>query len=303
MRAKIIFAFLLTAVFTFVAAAQTATRTITFITEPSATVWIDDVKYGATDGEGRLTVQNVSAGAKKMRVRADGFKEVSQTLTAVQKGDVKIALAKTTDEAELSFQQAEVQAGLNREKSVELYKKAIESRPKYAEANLGLARVLLAQGNTEDAHKAIAAARAARPAYAEASAVEGRIYQSEDKEDKAIASFKRAIAEGRTFQPEAYAGLGLLYKDKAETFGSEGDFETERAQYKAAAVQLEKAAAQLGTAPDAITIYQLLGDCYERAKMFPDAIKIYEKFLRLFPDAPEAESVKSFIVQINKREQ
>ncbi len=311
MRAKLIFTILLTTFSTFIVSAQAkksaasfsaqTARTITIITEPNAIVWLDDVKYGATDGGGKLTLRNVAARARKLRVRANGFKEIAQNLTAAQKGDVKIALSKTTDEAELAFQQAETEAGKNREKAVELYKKAIGLRPKYAQANLGLARVLLAQGDTENALKAIQTARAARPAYAEASAVEGRIYQAEDKEDKAIAAFKRSIAEGKNFQPEARAGLGLLYKDKAEGFAATGDFENERLNYKLAAAELDRAAVQLVTAPDAITIYQLLGDCYERAKMFPEAIKVYEKFLRLFPDSDEAEAVKSFIVQINKR--
>lgn len=301
MRAKFLLLFLLTAIFTFPVSAQNAARAITFISEPNATVWLNDVRYGATDDGGRLTARDVSAGAKRIRVRADGFKEVAQTLTAAQKGDVKIVLTKTTDEAELAFQEAEIQSGRNREKAVELYRKAIALRPKYAEANLGLARVLLAQGNTEDALKAIQAARASRPVYAEASAVEGRIYQGEDKEDKAIAAFKRSIAEGKNFQPEAYAGLGLFYRDKAEGFAASGDYESEKQSYILAIAQLEKAAAQLGTAPDAVTIYQLLGDACERAKMFPEAIKVYEKFLRLFPDSNEVEAVKSFIVQINKR--
>lgn len=309
MRAKLIFAFLLTTFFTFAVSAQagksvsaaSSARAINIITERDAAVWLDDVKYGATDENGKLTIRNVAAGVRKLRVRANGFKEITQTLTAAQKGDVKIVLTKTTDEAELTFQQAEIESGKNREKAVELYRKAIDLRPKYAEANLGLARVLLAQGDSENAFKAIQSARAARPAYAEASAVEGRIYQAEEKEDKAIAAFKRSIAEGKNFQPEAHTGLGLLYKDKAEGFGASGDFDAEKQNYILAAAQLDRAVAQLATAPDAITIYQLLGDCYERAKMYPEAIKVYEKFLRLFPDSDEAEAVQSFIVQINKR--
>jgi tetratricopeptide (TPR) repeat protein len=97
--------------------------------------------------------------------------------------------------------------------------------------------------------------------------------------------------------------LGLLYKDKAEGFGASGDFQSEKQNYILAAAELERAAAQLATAPDAITIYQLLGDCYERAKMYTEAIKTYEKFLRLFPESSEASVVRSLIVQINKREQ
>ena len=308
MRAKFLFALLTTLFFTLAASAQTpkqasaqSARTITVITEPNATVWLDEVKYGATDDGGKLTLRNISAGARKLRVRANGFGEIARNITAAQKGDVKIALSKTTDEAELLFQQAEIEAGKDRGKAVEFYKRAIALRPKYAEANLGLARVLLAQNDTEGALKAVQTARAARAGYAEAAAVEGRIYQAEDREDKAIAAFKRSIAEGKNHQPEARAGLGLLYRDRAEGFAASGDFESEQANYKLAAAELDRAAAQLGTAPDAITIYQLLGDCYERAKMYAEAIKVYEKFLRLFPDSDEAEAVRSFIVQINKR--
>ncbi len=205
----------------------------------------------------------------------------------------------TTDEAELAFQQAEAEK--DKEKAVGLYKKAIGLRPKYAEANLALARALADKSDNEGALKAIAAARKARPGYAEASAVEGRIYKAGDNEQKAIAAFKRSISEGKNFQPEAHTGLGLLYKEKAESSGAEGDFQGEKQYYILAAAELEKAAAQLSTAPDAITIYQLLGDCYERAKMYPQAVKVYEKFLRLFPDSSEASAVRSFIVQINKR--
>ena len=191
-------------------AAQTAPRAITVITEPNATVWLNGVNYGTTDENGKLILKPIPAGAQTLRVRADGFKESTQNLTAAQKGDVKIALTKTTDEAELAFQQAEA------EKSAELYRKAIKLQPKNAEAHLGLARILADEGLLDEALKAIANARKARPVYPEASAVEGRIYKTEGDEEKAIASFKRAIREGKGFQPEAHTGLALLYKDRAE---------------------------------------------------------------------------------------
>ncbi|MDQ3322187.1 MAG: tetratricopeptide repeat protein [Acidobacteriota bacterium] len=310
MRAKFIFSLILPVLFTFTASAQprkaaptpkVATRTIAIVTEPKADVWLDDVKYGATDETGSLTLRGISAGTKKLRVRASGFKEAAQNLLSAQKGEVKISLTKTTDEAELAFQQAESQT--DKKKAVELYEQAISLRPKFAEANVGLARVLLAQGEADAALKAIRAAKTARPVYPEATAVEGRIYASENEEQKAVAAFKRAVAEAKGFQPEAYTGLGLLYKEKAETFAAESDFENEKQNYILAAAALRKAAAQLGSAPDAITIYQLLGDSYEQAKMFPEAIKIYEDFLRLFPDSDEASVIQSFIVQIKKRQE
>ncbi len=282
-----------------ISAQKTSLRSLTVISEPNAGVWIDDVNYGKTDAGGKLALKTFPGGTHKIRVRAGGFKEVSQSLLATQKGDLKIALVKTTDEAELAFQQAEAES--DKEKAVTLYQKAIKLRPKYAEAQLGMARAYLSLSDLSGAHKAINAARKARPAYAEASAVEGRIYQAESEEDKSIASFKRAVTEGKGVQPEALTGLGLLYKDRAEGFGGNGDFENEKANYLLAAESLKKAAAQLAGAPDAMTIYQLLGDSYERAKMYQQAIKVYEDFLNLFPEADEAETFRSFIVQLQKR--
>ncbi len=278
-----------------------ATRTITVITEPNAIVWLDDLRRGTTDESGKLIIKPVTAGAHKLRVRADGFKETSQNLTAAQKDDVKIALVKTTDQAELTFQEAERLSTTDREKAIAAYRKAISLRPKYAEANLALARVLSASDDNEGALKAIAAAKKARLNYAEASAVEGRIYVSEGDEKKAIAAFKRAITEGKGFQPEAQTGLGLLYKDKAEAFGSTGDFESEEANYMLAVGYFKKAVSQLAGAPDAITIYQFLGLAFEKMKKFNEAIAVYEEFLRVFPDSNEATAVKSFIIQLKKQ--
>jgi tetratricopeptide (TPR) repeat protein len=276
-------------------------RTITVVTEPNAAVWLDDILRGKTDESGNLTIKTVSAAAHKIRVRADGFKEASQNLLAAQKGEVKIALVVTTDSAELAFQEAERLTLVDREKAAAAYRKAIGLRPKYAEAQLALARVLSAMNKYEEALVTIKEARRARPAYAEASAVEGRIYVSEGDEEKAVAAFKRAIAEGKGFQPEAQTGLGLLYKEKAEAAGSQSDIEAEEENYLLAIGHFRKAVAQLSGAPDAVTIYQFLGLAYEKMKKYEEAIKVYEEFLRLFPNSNEASAIESFIVQIKKQ--
>ncbi len=281
------------------AAAQT--RTITIVSEPNAIVWINDIRYGATGEDGRLTIKNLPVGAKRVRLRADGFKEIAQNLLAAQKGEIKIALTKTTDEAELAFQKAESYAATDREKAVEMYKKAVALRPKYIDAQLGLARTLSAAGDNDEALKAVKEAKKWRPGFAESSAIEGRIYASNGEEDAAIAAFKRAITEGKGFQPEAHTGLANIYREKAQGFSAEGDFDSEKQYYLLAAAELKKAVAQLAGAPDAIVIYQLLGDSYERAKMYKEAIAVYEEFLRVFPDADEATAVRSFIVQIKKQ--
>ncbi len=293
------FALSLCLIFTTASFAQTM-RTINVITEPNAVIWINDVRFGKTDKSGKL-ILNVASGAKTIRVRAEGFKETKQNLLAAQKGDVKIVLVKTTDEAEITFQKAEKMASVDEEKAIELYRKAISLRPKYAEAYVEIARILGENGETEDALEAIKQARKIRPIYAEASAVEGRIYKTASEEENAIASFKKSIAEGKGFQPEAHTGLGMIYREKAESFGSTGDFDSEKEYYLLAAGELKKAVAQLAGAPDAITIYQLLGDCYERAKMYKEAIAVYEEFLKIYPNANEAVTVRSFITQIKKQ--
>jgi len=275
-------------------------RSIVIISEPGAVVWIDGVRFGKTDNDGRLTVSTISSGTHSIRLRSDGFKEKIQPLTAIQKGEVKIALLKTTDEAELTFQEAERLTSVDREKAAAAYRKAIKSRPNYPEAFLGLARVLLDAQDTEEAAKAIASARKLRSGYAEASAVDGRIQKESGEEEKAIAVFKRAITEGKGFQPEAYAGLGLLYKEKAETAGNSGDFDGENANFTESAKYLRTALKQLSGAPDAMVIYQLLGLIYERQKRYAEAIALYEEFLRIFPDTAESTAVKSYIVQLQK---
>lgn len=278
-----------------------ATRSITVVSEPNAIVWIDDIRRGTTDESGRLVIKTAPSGVRRLRVRADGFKEAAQALAAAQKGEVKVALVKTTDEAELAFQQAEAATTVDREKAVELYRKAIKLRPRFAEAQLGLARVLLDNQNSEESLEAIRAARKIKPIYPEASAVEGRIYRAEGDEEKAVAAFKRAIREAKGFQPEAHTGLGLLYKERAEGFGTEGNPEQEKINYDLAAAEFKTALSQLSGAPDAEIIYQMLGVSYEKQHKYAEAIKIYEEFLRVFPDSTEASAVRSFIVQAQKQ--
>ncbi len=280
------------------AAAQA--RKITIVTEPATIVWLDGVRYGKTDPAGRLGINTVAPGSHTIRLRADGFKERSESLSAAQAGEVKVPLVKTTDESELAYQEAERLTGVDRERSADAYRRAIKIKPNYPEAYLGLARVLSDAGDTEEAEKAILTARKLRPGYAEASAVEGRIQKDSGDEAKAVTAFKRAIVEGKGFQPEAYTGLGLLYKEKAEGFGGSGDFDAEFENYTESAKYLKSALRQLSGAPDSTVIYQLLGLIYERQKKYDEAIALYEEFLRIFPNSVDATAVRSFIVQLKK---
>jgi tetratricopeptide (TPR) repeat protein len=292
---------LLLSIFWESAAAQTsANRSIKVTTEPGASVWVDGVLYGKTDATGKLAIKTISPGRHVVRVRADGFAEGSKPLLPAQKGDLAINLTRTTDEAWLAFQEGERYSSMDRTKAADAYRKAIKLKPGLISAHIGLARVLSDGGDLEAALAAIRTLRKTDPRNAEASAIEGRIYKGLDNDAKAIAAFERAIVEGRGFQPEAYAGLGLLYKEKAESAGDPNDPEAAKASAEAAK-NLSKAVKQLSGAPDAMVIMQLLGLMYEQQKRYKEAIAVYEDFLRIFPDSNEAEAVRSFIVQINKQ--
>lgn len=263
-----------------------ATRSITVITEPKAFVWLSDLRRGTTDENGRLKIEKISNGVKKLRVRAAGFAEKTQTLSAATRGEVRIILTKTNDPAELAFQQAEIlrESGKETRKAVASYQDALKLRPNFAEAHVGLAR-LFEKSDFETALAEIAAARRDRPNFAEASAAEGRIYLENSDTDNAIKSFGRAIREARSFQPEAHTGL-------ARALHSRGETEKAIAEFKIALVQLAD------TEP---FVYQMLGEVYEEARRINEAVAAYEKFLQLAPNNSQASAVRSIIEQLKKQ--
>lgn len=266
---------------------------LVIVTEPKAAVWLNELRRGTTDASGRLQIDKLPAGARKLRVRAVGFAEKSLSLTPAQRGEVRVELTKSTDEAELAFQQAELlrespREAADRQKSVELYRKAIKLRPNFPLAHVGLARLLEDMRDPDAALAEVAAARKDSPNYAEASVVEGRIYRSESvaDPDNAVKAFRRAIRESRNFNPEAHTGLALAYKDKT-------DYASAVAAFKIAIVQLAD------TEP---IVYQLLGETYEEMKRPKDAITAYEKFLQLAPNSTQAVALRSIIEQLKRKD-
>lgn len=262
-------------------------RTLTVITEPNAVVWIDEIRRGTTDSAGRLNQVKVASGAHALRVRANGFKELTMPLTAAQRGEIRVRLLRTTDEAELSFQQAETARETarddeTRQKAAEVYRRTLKLRLTLPAAHVGLARVLLDLNDTNGALAEIEAARRYRAVYPEASAVEGRIYRETGQTDEAIGSFNRSIREGHGFQPEAHVGIGRVYEEKG--------------QYDLAAREFQIAINQLAdTEP---IIYQLLGAAHEKNGNSKEAITAYENYLRLAPNGSLAPAVRSMVEQL-----
>ena len=261
---------------------------LTITSEPNAIVWIDEIRRGTTDASGKLALTKVTAGRHSVRVRAGGFKEASVSLLPGRRAlDVK--LVRTTDEAELLFQQAETAREKARddaslEKAADLYREALKLRSALPAAHVGLARVLMDQNEFKQAHAEIEAARRTRAAYAEASAVEGRIYREEAFSDDALRSFRRAIREGGGVQPEAYVGVARVLEDKG--------------QFAEAIVEYKKALAQLSDSEP--VIYQMLGAAYERIEKPKEAVVAYEKYLELAPNGNYAAAIRSILTQLKR---
>jgi tetratricopeptide (TPR) repeat protein len=265
-------------------------RTFTILSEPNTVVWIDEIRRGSTDAAGTLAQLKVSAGAHTLRARATGFKELSMSLTAAQRGEIKLRLVRTSDQAELAFQQAETarEAARNdeaRKQAAELYRQTLQLRPAFPAAHVGLARVLLDLNDTNGALAEIEAARRTRAVYSEASAVEGRIYRETGQTDEAVAAFNRALRESRGFQPEAHVGIGLVYEDK-------GSFDLAAREFQIAIDQLSD------TEP---VIYQMLGAAHEKLGNNREAITAYEKYLRLSPNSSLAPAVRSIVEQLKSQ--
>jgi tetratricopeptide (TPR) repeat protein len=261
---------------------------LTITSEPNAIVWVDEIRRGMTDASGKLVVNKVSAGRHSVRVRASGFKEATVPLVPGRR-TLEVKLLPTTDEAELLFQQAETAREKARddpslEKAADLYREALKLRAAMPAAHVGLARVLMDLNQFKEAHAAIEAARRVKPAYAEASAVEGRIYREEAFSDDAIRSFRRAIREGGGVQPEAYVGLAKVLEDKG--------------QFTEAIADYQKALAQLSDSEP--VIYQMLGAAYERVEKPKQAVVAYEKYLELAPNGSYAAAIRSILTQLKR---
>ena len=272
----------------FVSATISAQAPLVITTEPNAVVWIDEIRRGTADASGKLSVAKVSPGRHTVRVRANGFKETSVPL-APGRRTLAVKLLATTDQAELLFQQAETAREKARDeaalqKAAGIYREAIKLRPAFPAAHVGLARVLMDLNEFKEAHTHIEAARRTRPSYAEASAVEGRIYREEAFDRDAIRSFNRAIREGGGVQPEAFVGLAKLYEDK-------GEFAQAIAEYR-------KALAQLSDSEP--VIYQMLGAAYERMEKPKEAVAAYEKYLQLAPNGSYAAAIRSILQQLKR---
>jgi tetratricopeptide (TPR) repeat protein len=268
-------------------AARAVSSSVVISTEPNAIVWVDEIRRGTTDTSGRINLK-VSPSRHSVRVRASGFKEVTVPLLAGRR-TLSVKLVRTTDAAELLFQQAEdarekARDDAARQQAADLYRETLKARASFPAARVGLARVLLDLDQYQQALAEIEAARRARPVYAEASAVEGRIHREAAFTDAAIASFRRAIREAKGFQPEAHVGLARVLEEQGNNAEAEAEY--------------RKALAQLSDSEP--VIYQMLGATYEKQQKHKEAVAAYEKYLALAPNGSLAPAIRSILDQLRR---
>ncbi|MCA1815705.1 MAG: tetratricopeptide repeat protein [Acidobacteria bacterium] len=268
-------------------------KSLVVASAPNAVVWLDDVRRGLTDEKGEIELNSVTRAAHVLRVRAKGLAESVVVLTAAQvaSGRASVPVTRPADEAERAFQDAEEARDKatdeSRKSAVELYRRALSLRPRYAAAHVGLARTLAELGDFNAALAEVEAARDARAprAYPEASAVEGRIHHSAGDDAAALSAYRRAIQEARGFQPEAHTGVGIVLQEKGD--------------YAGAAAEFSKAVAQLSDSEP--VLYQLLGEAYEKQEKYKEAVAAYEKYLQLAPTGKLAPAIESIIEQLRKQ--
>src|SRR5260370_7051399 len=155
-------------------------RALTIVTEPNAIIWLDEIRRGTTDASGKLLLAQVSSSAHLLRVRAGGLKEGAMPVPPPQRGEIRVRLVRTNDDAELTFQQADAaretaKDDQSRQKAADLYRQALRLRPAFPAAHVGLARVLMDLNDSNGPLAEIESSRRDKPLYPQASAAHGRV--------------------------------------------------------------------------------------------------------------------------------
>jgi tetratricopeptide (TPR) repeat protein len=192
----------------------------------------------------------------------------------------------TTDAGELALQRADdlVANGRSAE-AVDAYHDAITARGgRFAAAQIGLARVLLAGRKTEEAMAAVNAALDEAPKSVEANTVLGNVLRERGLYDEAMAAYRKAIALSPDHAPEAHTGLAIVLDEH-------GDREQSVAEFRTAIAQNQDAEPLL---------YQLLGGVLEHLDRREEAAEAYERFLALAPNHSLAPAVRSLLDQLRQ---
>lgn len=259
-------------------------------TEGSA-VFINNIRHGTTSASGELALPRVWAGSYPVRIRTVGYADFHGVIT-VRSGEertLKIKQSPTHDEATIHYQRGEAFRDARKdEDAVREFQEAIRLYHGLTPARIGLARVLIAQEQFEEAETQLSAAIRAGAGFAvEATTVLANLRRSQGLYDESIVAYKRALLLGNGISPEAHIGLAIALEEKNDL---------------ASAVRHYR----LGIGQDMDTepiLYYLLGKALEKNGDSNQAIEAYQGYLRLDPDGQYSSAVASIIQQLKQEPQ
>lgn len=266
-----------------------STSSLLIKTAPDTIIWIDSLRYGVAPASGELTINNLPAGARAIRARLKGKREIARkvVLTAGAQQSFQISFPALAGKAELAFQTAEElrEKGKHAD-AIKEYRAAIKLRPgAFPAARVGLARSLM---SSEEYDAAVAEARRALRekggVFPEAHTIIANIKRTQGFYDDAIESYRKALAQARGVSPEAHTGLALAYQDRSRPEDAIKHFRLAIAQAN-------------DTEP---IIYFLLGTTLEHEFLNKEAVEAYEKYLQLDPTSRQASAVRSVLKQLRR---
>jgi Flp pilus assembly protein TadD len=269
------------------AAKRTATLTVTAL--PEATVYLNEVRRGVTNLQGKLTLPSVEPGLYKVRVTKLGRSDYrgSVRVSPGTNASVKAVLPELKDQAELHRQRGDdFREKKFFDRSADEYRKALEvKKGPFPKARVGLARTLLSLEDHEEATRQVRLAiRESKGVYPEAHTLLGNIQRALGLYDTAVKSYQTALKQARNFSPEAHTGLALALQDLGD--------------HKEAIWHLRLAIRQ--NADTEPLLYYLLGNVLHDDDKIKEAIGAYEKFLQLSPENEQAPAIRSLVEMLKK---
>lgn len=266
-----------------------AKATVTIEALPGTVVYLNDVRRGVTDAQGRLILSSVEPGRYRVRATKVGRRDFHTRLVVRPGASLRLRAVQPilTDKAELSRQRADdLRERKAHEAAVAEYTKALMARGgPFPRARVGLARSLLALERYEEALGEVRRAlRESKGQSVEARIVLGNILRAEGLYEDAVAEYRRALRQAGDFSPEAHTGLALALDEMGE---------------HAEAIRHLRIAIRQNADTEPL-LYYLLGTMLQTDGKTADAIAAYEKYLELAPQSEIAPAIRSIVQQLRK---
>ncbi len=241
-----------------------------------------------TNKKGKFYRRGIEPGEYMLTVEVEGYQPLKQQIYIPvgeeMKMDIIVAKEASIVEAKDKFIQGVqfYQQG-KFDEAIAAFKDVLKEKPDFAEGYFNLGMAYLRKGDVDPAQEKIEKAIELKPDFIEGYFGLGQVYIEKKDEEKATEVFQKAI-DIRPNDAKIYLNLGVLY------FGLNKD--------DLALENLNKAKELDSLLPD--TYYQL-GLLYFKQGALEEAIHNFVEFLRLAPQAPEAEQVKDIIEELKKK--